>query len=343
MTQTTRFGIVGSGAIAQTWAQAFRDFEAAVVVSVADVRVEAAKAMGQGLQCESYASHEALLEGPELDAVIICTPPSTHAEICNAFLRRGVHVLCEKPLSTDLKSAQEMLATAEEGCALLTMASKFRYVDDVVRAKSIVESGILGEIVLFENAFTSRIDMSKRWNSDPKISGGGVLIDNGTHSLDLMRYFLGPLSEVQAVEGRRSQRLKVEETVRIFARSVDGVMGSVDLSWSINKELSSYIDIFGSQGTVSVGWKESRFRQSSSADWVVFGDGYSKTQAFRSQLDNFVKAIRKEEPLLITSEDGIGSVRAIEAAYRSLQRDQWVPVSYDEAPVRIRSRAAATG
>lgn len=210
---------------------------------------------------------------------------------------------------------------------ILTMASKFRYVDDVIRAKSIVTSGILGEIILFENAFTSRIDMSNRWNSDPAISGGGVLIDNGTHSVDIMRYFLGPIAEVQAVEGKRVQGLGVEDTVRIFIRTVDGVMGSIDLSWSLNKELESYIDIYGSRGTIRVGWRESKYRQSTSQDWVIFGKGYDKIQAFKRQIENFIKAIRGEETLLITAEEAIGSVEVVETAYRSLGTNNWISVA----------------
>lgn len=209
---------------------------------------------------------------------------------------------------------------------ILTMASKFRYVEDVVKAKSIVTSGILGEIVLFENAFTARVDMSARWNAKPAISGGGVLIDNGTHSLDIMRYFLGPLAEVQVVEGKRVQGLPVEDTIRIFAKSESGVIGNVDLSWSINKELDYYIRIYGSQGTISVGWKESKYRQSSGQDWVVFGKGYNKVQAFRSQIDNFSKAILKQETLLITADDAIASVAAIEAAYSALNQSRWTPI-----------------
>ncbi len=133
--------------------------------------------------------------------------------------------------------------------------------------------------------------MTQRWNSDPTISGGGVLIDNGTHSVDIMRYFLGPIAEIQVVEGKRVQDIPVEDTVRVFVRSAAGVMGTIDLSWSINKELPYYLSIYGSAGTLHVGWKESKFRRSGDADWTVFGNGYDKIQAFGSQLDNFVAAI----------------------------------------------------
>ena len=330
MKNKLKFGLIGAGSIAQAYVQAFEDCETARLVAVADVRAEAADALAEGLGCRSYDSFQALAEAEqELDAVIICTPPVTHPEISLYFLARKVHVLCEKPLSIDAVSAKRMLDAAQEHGALLTMATKFRFVEDVVRAKSIVTSGILGEIVLFENAFTSRVDMASRWNSNPAVSGGGVLIDNGTHSVDLMRYFLGPLSDVQVVEGKRSQGLDVEETVHIFVRSTGGVMGAIDLSWSINKELDSFINIYGSHGTISVGWKESRYRQSSSRDWVVFGKGYNKVEAFRNQINNFARSINGAEQLLITPEDALASVEVVEAAYAALRQNRWTTVNGD--------------
>jgi predicted dehydrogenase len=324
-----KFGLVGAGGIAQSYAQAFAQSQVARLVGVADVRLEAAQAMAEHLGGQSFATYQQLAESLELDAVIICTPPISHPEIAQYFTRRQVHVLCEKPLSIDAKSAVAMLESARQAGVLLTMASKFRYVEDVIRAKSLVMSGILGEIVLFENAFTSRVDMTARWNANPEVSGGGVLIDNGTHSIDIMRYFLGPLAAVQVVEGKRIQGLPVEDTVRIFVKSASGVVGNVDLSWSINKELDSYIRIYGSQGTISIGWKESKYRQSSSPDWIVFGHGYNKVQAFCSQIDNFSKAIRGQEMLLISPADSIASVAVIEAAYESMQRTHWTPIQYD--------------
>ncbi|MFQ4138977.1 Gfo/Idh/MocA family protein [Nodosilinea sp. PGN35] len=336
-TEPVKFGLVGAGGIAQAYAQAFAQSAIAQLVGVADLRPEAAAAMAESLGCQSFTDHEAMAEALELDAVIICTPPVTHRAIGTYFLERQVHVLCEKPLSISSEDARAMRAVAEEAGVILTMASKFRYVEDVIKAKSIVESGLLGDIVLFENAFTARVDMTQRWNSDPAISGGGVLIDNGTHSLDIMRYFLGPLAEVQVVEGKRIQGLMVEDTVRIFAKNQSGIIGNIDLSWSINKELDYYIRIYGSQGTISVGWKESKYRQAASSEWIVFGQGYSKVQAFGSQIENFSRAIRGEEALLITADDGVASVAAVEAAYRALYQSRWTAI----APVGVAELAAA--
>lgn len=324
-----RLGLVGAGAIAQTYAQVLASSTTAELVGIADVRREAAAAMAERMHCPSFAGHAELAEATGCEAVVVCTPPTTHPEICTDLLSRGMHVLCEKPLAIDPESARAMLAAAERSEGSLTMASKFRHTRDVIQAKSIVASGLIGDVVLFENAFTSRVDMAQRWNSDPTISGGGVLIDNGTHSVDIMRYFLGPLVEIQAIEGRRVQDIQVEDTVRLFVRTARGVMGSIDLSWSLNKELPYYLSVYGSAGTLHVGWKESKYRRFSDQEWTVFGSGYDKVQAFGSQIDNFVRSIRGDEPSLISLQDALASVEVIEAAYDAMWRASWVPVAND--------------
>lgn len=321
-----RIGLIGAGAIAQTYGQALAASQTAELVGIADLRMPAAQALSERMQVTAFESYEELLRATDCEAAIVCTPPVTHREICCHLLGEGIHVLCEKPLAISPEEAALMVAAAERSPAALVMASKFRYASDMVQAKSIVASGVIGDIVLFENAFTSRVDMKSRWNSDPTISGGGVLIDNGTHSVDIMRYFLGPLVEIQVIEGRRVQDIPVEDTVRIFARSAAGVMGAIDLSWSLNKELPHYVSIYGSAGTLHVGWKESKFRRAGDADWTVFGNGYDKVQAFGSQLDNFVRSIRGSEQPLITLADALASVEAIDAAYDAMWRTTWAPI-----------------
>jgi predicted dehydrogenase len=328
---TVRFGMVGTGAIAQAYAQSFGESEVAELVAVCDVRVEAADATAKASGAQPFSSYQAMCDKVSLDAVVVCTPPVSHPDICVDLAQKGIHILCEKPLAIDSASARRMIDAAERAEVTLTMASKFRYVDDVIQAKSLVESGVLGDIVLFENSFTAHVDMTSRWNSDPAVSGGGVLIDNGTHSVDIIRYFFGPLADLQVIEGKRVQDMPVEDTVRVFARTLSGVMGSADLSWSINKEQPTYINIYGSHGTAHLGWKESKYRRTSDEDWIVFGQGYNKFQAFRSQIDNFSNALRGKEPLLITAEDGLASVQAIEAAYSALRNSPWRPIAADTA------------
>jgi predicted dehydrogenase len=321
-----KFALIGTGGIAQTYAQAFQQSNCCTLVAVADINQDSAKAFAEPFGAKSFSDYKNLAENTELDAVIIATPPNTHPEIAMYFMRRGVNVLCEKPLCLSVAEAKAMIQTAEETNVVFTMATKFRYCEDVVKAKAILASGVLGEIVQFENAFTAKVDMSKRWNSVKEIAGGGVLIDNGTHSVDIIRYFLGAISEVLAVETSGTQNLSVDENIKLLARTVNGVVASVDLTWGINKELPNFISIYGTNGTLQIGWRESKYKLNSSPDWTVFGKGYDKVQAFRAKIENFRNAILQKEELLINPEDALASVEVIEAAYRSLNENLWTRV-----------------
>ena len=320
---TIRVGLIGAGGIASAYQEVFAGLEDAALTVVCDVDPLAGRRLAEAAGAE-YTSEATEVEG--VDAVIICTPPNSHPELAIHFLNRSIPVLCEKPLAIDVGSARLMTAEAAKTGTILTMASKFRYVPDIAAARSIIQSGILGEIILYENSFASHVDMSSRWNSDRKIAGGGVLIDNGTHSLDIARYLLGSIEQVLAVEGKRVQSVGVEDTASIFFTTVDGVTGTIDLSWSVNKERDSFIEIYGSEGTVRVGWNSSVYRQATSSDWVQFGSGYDKLEAMTAQVRNFIGAVQGTEPLLITAEDGIASVAVVAAAYDSLNSPSWVAV-----------------
>ena len=209
-----RFAIVGAGAIARAYETAFASMENAAIVAVCDVETAAAKEYARRVGCPAYPTTRHLLAAAEFDAAVVCTPPVTHESITCELLSNGKHVLCEKPLAVSVTAAQRMVATARRSRAILTMASKFRYAGDVRKARELLASGAIGELVFAENAFTSHVDMRNRWNSNAA-AGGGVLIDNGTHAVDVLRYFLGNLCDIQVVEGRRMQGLAVEDTVRL--------------------------------------------------------------------------------------------------------------------------------
>ena len=321
-----KFALIGTGGIAQTYAQAFQTSDCCKLVAVADINQESAKAFAELFAAKSFSDYKTLAENTEIDAVIVSTPPDSHPEIAMYFMQKGVNVLCEKPLCLSVADAKQMIETAEKSDVVFTMATKFRYCEDVVKAKSIVASGILGEVVQFENAFTAKVDMSKRWNSQKEISGGGVLMDNGTHSVDIIRYFLGAITDVLALETSGTQNLSVDENVKLLAKTENGIAASVDLTWGINKELPNFISVYGTNGTLHIGWRESKYKLNSSPDWTVFGKGYDKVQAFRSKLENFRNAILDGEELLTKPKDALASVEVIEAAYKSLNQNLWQKV-----------------
>ena len=152
------------------------------------------------------------------------------------------------------------------------------------------------------------------------------MIDNGTQSVDIIRYFLGAITEVLAVETSGTQNLPVDENVKLLARTANGIVATVDLTWGINKELPHFISIYGTNGTLHIGWQASKYKLNSSPDWTTFGAGYDKVQAFRAKIENFRNAILGKDELLINPEDALASVQAIEAAYKSLNQNLWQKV-----------------
>lgn len=336
MTTKLRFALIGAGGIARTYVDAFRDHPDAELVAIADVRLPAAEELAAKLPgCRAFGQVISLLEGPDFDAAVIATPPSTHEDLARQLLGFGKHVLCEKPFTIANASAKRMADAAKKAGKVLTMASKFRYTPDVIAAKQMLDAGIIGDLVMFENAFTAKLDMSHRWNADPAISGGGVLMDNGAHSLDIARHFMGPINEMQAIEGRRLQPLPVEDTAHLFLRAGAGQMGSIDLSWSIHKERDSYIDLHGERGTIKIGWKGSWYKTASRPEWVKFGNGYDKIGSFQANLANFARHLMHGEPLRITIDDAVANVAAINASYKSLRKAQWIPTVPKPVAVRV--------
>lgn len=331
--------LIGCGRIAQSHLDALAQNPECNLTSVVDVNEEAARAVAAKFACRAFADYRDLARAGRLDAVIICTPPATHAEIALFFLAQKIHVLCEKPLAVRVEDALRMIKTAEQEGALLMMASKFRYTEDVIALRRLLASGALGEVALFENVFSGKTDMSTRWNSDKALSGGGVLIDNGCHSVDIARYLLGPIVEVQTLEGKRLQPIAVEDSVTLNFRTASEVMGTIDLSWSIHKERESFLDIYGTKGVAHVGWKNSKYKLYENGEWISLGTGYDKLRAFAAQLENFIGAIMGKATPLITGKDALESVKVIQAAYHAMQLRRWVEVESKE-PLQVYRKAA---
>lgn len=319
-----RFGLVGVGQIGQVYLDILQSMQEAQLVAIVDTdphRLAAITAKYDGVK--GYVGVSEMLQESKIQAVIVSSPPVTHVGITQECLEKNVHVLCEKPVAFSSQEAEEIFRFAKKRNAILMMASKFRYVPDIAKAKELITSGLLGNIIFFENAFCSHVDMRERWNSNSKISGGGVIIDNGTHSVDIVRYLLGSIKEVLAIRGQAAQEIKVEDTACILIKTVSANVGIIHLSWSYNRQLDNFISTYGTGGSLHIGWKSAHYRLINEDSRVEFGKGYNKIEALRAQILNFIYSIESTESPLISSGEAIASVRVIEAAYRSLISSQW--------------------
>jgi predicted dehydrogenase len=324
--ERARIALVGAGAIAQSYVAAFERSASAELVAVADPDTAAARRTAEPLAIPVFRTHGELLAAAQVDAVIICTPPVYHMEIAIDALRAGVHVLCEKPLTIGAFSARRMFGEASSAARILTMASKFRFVDDIRQAKALMEQGIIGDVARIDNTFMAPVDMTQRWNSRVAVSGGGVLIDNGTHSVDIMRYLLGPLVAAYAVDTSADVRYcDCDDSANLFVRSASGIIGTISLSWSLGTSDPSFLRIHGSAGVIDVGWRGSAYRLCGK-EAVAFGFGYDKGAAFRAQIDDFAEAIAGFHPPAVRPADAISSVETIDAAYASMWKNTWTTI-----------------
>jgi predicted dehydrogenase len=297
------------------------------IAAVIDVNPEAARAFGASFGCKCFTSVDDYIAANRFaDCAVICTPPSDHAEIACQLMQRKMNVLCEQPFALTASSAEKMIDVSRTYGITLMMGSRFRYVADILHARGLIQAGILGHVLEFEGDFRDVVDMRNRWNLQPEISGGGVLIDKGSTAVDIVRHLLGPIQWVHAEEGRRIQSEDVEDTVRLEARTTSGIMGTIHLSWTLKSAGDDYFRIYGTQGNLCIGWKKSMYRPNGAIDWINFGEGYSTVKALTLQISNFTNVVGEEETPEICAEDELESVHVIETAYQSLLSGQYLDI-----------------
>ncbi len=311
-------GIVGGGAIGSVHVAIATSLGEAKLVAICDERTAVAAETAKRTGARAYTRYEDLAIEERLDGVILCTPPDTHTRIAQFYLERGIDVLCEKPLAVTGGAAREMLACAQRTGRLLMLASKFRYVADLAGARQLVREGALGTIAHAEIVFVSNVDMRNRWNSDPERSGGGVVIDNGSHAADICRYLFGPVTSVAAVGYTRSEGLAVEDSAYLYLGTRSGAGVTVDLSWTLDRSFPYYVRIFGDRGRLSIGWKETTLARGAGGPSVI-GSGYSKADAFAALQKDFIAASLGQTRPRIDAADALAAVDVVDAAYDSIR------------------------
>ncbi len=247
-----KVAIIGSGRQGHRRAKALKDCGDELIIAV-DVNLALATELRKEYGGKAYTDWRVAIKDKNVDAVIICTPPDTHAAIAIAALGAGKHVLCEKPLARNPAEAQEMLNALKKSKATLKCGFNHRYHPAVMQAKKHVESGAIGKIMFMRCRYgiTGRANYDKDWRANPPVSGGGQLMDGGQHALDLFRWFGGDMSEIMGHIDTLYWNIKPEDNAFAILRGKAGHTCIMHVSWTEWRNLFSF-EIFGDKGYAKV-------------------------------------------------------------------------------------------
>ncbi len=337
-----RVGIIGLGAIAPAHIRGYQACENAEIVAVCDINKEVAKHWGEKLKVDYYTSYWELLRREDIDAVSICTPHHTHAPLTIAAAVNGKHVLVEKPMATSLMEADEMIRVCKEAGVKLGVIFQSRFMEGPRKAKEAIDSGKLGKIVLAEavvkwfrsdTAYYHRDDWAKSWRGMWSTEGGGALINQAIHTIDLLQWLAGPVDHLYGLYGTYTHNINVEDVAVAALKFKNGALGVIEGTVSMPKEHQvTKISILGSKGLIELSHNRITV-------WKVEGEEELKTEEKREketlrvrptghmlQIQDFVNAIIENREPLVNGEEGRKALEIIVAIYMSSRTGQ--PVKF---------------
>ena len=248
-----RTAVVGVKGVGRGHLQSIREHARTDLVAVADLDAAAARAAVGDTSARAYADFDALLASEtDLDAVVLATPHHLHAPMALAALERGLHVYVEKPIATRISDADSLVATAAQAGRILAVGHQYRTYRGNLRLKQLVDSGAIGDVQrvvwqwleLRAEAYYTR----DRWRCTWEHAGGGVLLNQASHDIDLICWLFGPPAEVTAVVGNRGHQHEVEDTAIATVRFHSGVIASLQFStWD---RCLNYRQIAGERGSI---------------------------------------------------------------------------------------------
>lgn len=325
-----RVAIVGAGLQARRRAQAILDDVDSSLVVVADVSIDAARKLADYARCEAVSQWEAVVERVDVDVMIICTPPHLHAPISLVAMRAGKHVLCEKPLARTLKEAESMVKVSTETGVVLKCGFNLRHHPVIAKIRNWVDDGRLGDPFFVRARYGTggRRGYENEWRMRREISGGGQLMDQGVHLLDLCRWFLGDFHQVSGqLVTYFWTASSVEDNVFALLRTADGRVATIHASWTQWKPLFSF-EIFGregyavatglggSYGTPSASFGRRDFSAPFTEEMVEFR---GEDTSWREEWREMISAIGEKREPSGSGRDGLESLRLVQAIYVAAQ------------------------
>lgn len=353
-----RAGLVGCGKVGQLHAHALKDLEEAEFVGVCDATPERARRFAEEFGVTAFESVDAMVRSGGVEAVMVCTPHPLHESPTVQAARAGAHVLVEKPLASTLEACDAMLRAAEDANVKLGVVSQRRFLEPVQRMRAAIDDGkigtpILGHFLMYswrDEAYYASDPWRGKWDSE----GGGVLVNQSPHQLDLLQWFMGEIREVSGYWANLNHpSIEVEDTAVANIRFDSGAIANLVTSLSQKPGIYTKVHIHGSNGA-SVGVQTdtgasfvagmSEIAEPPLNDlWTIPGEeallagfresdrkrfeGRDSTQHYHTlQIQDFLRSILEDRQPLVTGREGRIVVEMFTAIYRS--NEQRRPIEF---------------
>lgn len=345
----TGFGIVGCGMIANFHAKAIQDIEGAKLVGCFNRTAPKAEDLASEFGGEAYTDLDKMLAREDLDIITICSPSGAHMEPCLAAAKAGKHVIVEKPLDVTLERCDAMIEACEQAGVKLATIFPSRFHRSSQLMKQAVDDGRFGKLALGDAYVkwyrTQEYYDSGAWRGTWELDGGGALMNQAIHSVDLLLWLMGPATEVSAYTATLAhERIEVEDVASATVRFANGSLGVIEATTAGFPGSLKKIELSGSTGTAIleeediIKWE---FAEMTPEDEVLKQEMLGKTETGGGAADpaaighhahaelfrDFLQAIEQDRPPLIDGHEGRRSVELILAIYESAQTGKSVKLS----------------
>jgi UDP-N-acetyl-2-amino-2-deoxyglucuronate dehydrogenase len=332
--EAMRAGIIGTGAISHKHAQAYKSigFE---ITACTDISEKSGRAFAaqHGVFVSTY---EELCRHPDVDYVDVCTFPDFRLQPLKICAEAGKHIQVQKPISTSLSTAREMVETARAAGIVLGVVSQHRFDDSTMFLKRAIDAGRLGKLLqcdAYVKWYRSAEYYSRASKGSWAVEGGGALINQAIHQIDVLRWLAGPVDSVQAMwQLGALHKIESEDVVNALLRYSSGATGVIQASTAMWPGYSERVEIHGTKGTAILTgdklthWDVQDDEQASGADPAPVASevasGSSDPMAislepFERQFLDFADAIRNKRKPLVAGEEGCDALEIVERIYNA--------------------------
>jgi len=330
------WGVIGCGRVANARSipEGIMVAENARLVGVSDIRVDCAQATADRFGGKAYQDTDELLSDPTLDAVYIAAPPAVHAELTIKAAEHGKHVLCQKPIALNVRQGEEMVRVCREQNVILGIGLMMRYHACHQKMRDLIQDGAIGKPVATRvrySVWAPPVDANEdfgAWIHDPKIAGGGSMMDMGVHTIDLMSMMVGRITEVCSFCDTLVHGYAVEDTASILFKFNNGAQGVMECYMSVpNFPGRRLLEIYGSEGMLVA---ENTIYQLPTGDLWYYKrtpDGLVESEReaiectpqnmYLREIQLFSEAVESGRAYQIPGEEGLYVQRVVDAIYRS--------------------------